>query len=79
MNEKTENIVKVTAKRLGMTYKQLGEEIGYSEGALRNAATADNVSDQITKAIDLFLKVKELENKMQTIENFKQNLRDLLA
>ena len=33
MSEKNDNLIKTTCKRLGLTYKQLGELIGYSERA----------------------------------------------
>lgn len=74
----TINIVKATAKRLGMTYRQLGEAIGYKEGALKNAITTDNVSEQMQKAIELYLETLELKEKLQTSENFKQHLKDFL-
>ena len=46
-----ENIVKRTCKELGLTYKELGEAIGYSEGALKMAVQRDSVSPQMEKAI----------------------------
>lgn len=74
----TINIVKATAKRLGMTYRQLGEAVGYSEGAIKNAALATEISPSMQKAIELYIENLELKNKLQTSENFKQNLKDFL-
>ncbi len=73
------NIVKATAKRLGMTYRQLGEAVGYSEGAIKNAALALEISPSMQKAIDLYLENLELKQKLQTSENFKQHLKDFLG
>lgn len=35
MNENKENLIKKVCKELNLTYKQLGELIGYSEGRLK--------------------------------------------
>lgn len=39
-----ENLVKDTAKKLNLTYKELGELIGYSESALKAASSSGNIS-----------------------------------
>lgn len=56
------NIVKLTCKELGFTYKELGEAIGYSGDSLKNIASKEEVSISITKAIELYKKNIELEN-----------------
>jgi len=73
-----ENIVKKVCKELGLTYKQLGEKIGYSENAVSNAARG-KVSPQMQKAIELYLKNLELENKLQKCENFKNSIKDFIS
>jgi len=50
-----ENIVKRTCKELGITYKELGEAIGYSEGAIKTATSTNNISAPMQKAIELYL------------------------
>lgn len=72
-----ENIIKSTCKELNLTYKQLGEMIGYSESAIKSAATG-SVSEPMQFAISQYFKIKELEEKLKTFENFKQNLKDFL-
>ena len=42
-----DNIVKRVCKELGLTYKQLGEAIGYSESALNNAARQEKISEPL--------------------------------
>ena len=49
-----ENIIKKTCKEQGITYKQLGELIGYSESAINNAARQDKISEPLKKAIELY-------------------------
>lgn len=78
MTEKKDNIVKATAKELGLTYRELGEAIGYTEGGLKNAVTQDKVSESMQKAIELFLENLKLKKEMQNTKAFKQLLKDFL-
>jgi len=70
-----ENIVKKVCKELGLTYKQLGEKIGYSEGALKMAIQRNNVSPQMQKAIELYLENLELKNKMKECEEMQKIIK----
>jgi len=74
-----ENIVKQTCKELGFTYKQLAEKIGYGEGALKRAASTNDVSEPMKKAIELYLKNLELEEALVDLKNLEleETLADL--
>ncbi|KLD98765.1 hypothetical protein [Aliarcobacter butzleri] len=72
---KQQNIVKKTCKELGLTYKQLGEEIGYSEPAIKKAIANDNISEPMQKAILLYLRNLELEKQLEDYEAFKTLVR----
>ncbi|MGH1601041.1 transcriptional regulator [Campylobacter majalis] len=76
MNDK--NLIKSTCKELGLTYKQLGELIGYSEGALKTISSTGKVSENLEKSIALLYRIKELENKNKEMENLKTTLKKLL-
>lgn len=78
-DEKQENIVKATAKRLGMTYRELGDAIGYTESAIKTAISTDKVSEPMEKSLEMYLENIELKAKLQAVEGFKQNLKDFLA
>lgn len=78
MTDKTENIVKATAKRLGMTYKQLGETIGVSEGTIKQNAVREDISDQITKALELLIENQELKSQIVKTQQLKETLQELL-
>ncbi|MGG7074368.1 transcriptional regulator [Campylobacter sp. 9BO] len=73
-----ENLIKQTCKELNLTYKQLGEAIGYSESAIKNAGVGE-ASEPMKKAIELYKETLELKIKLQKAENFKSNLKDFLA
>lgn len=77
MSEKNENLIKATCKELNLTYRELGELIGYSESAVKSAAVG-NVSEPMSFAISQYFKIKELEAKLEICENFKENLKDFL-
>jgi len=77
-DEKQENIVKATAKRLGMTYRELGEAIGVSEGTIKQNAVKDDVSDQITKACELLTENQELKIQLVRTQQLKEILQELL-
>lgn len=71
------NIVKATAKELGMTYKQLGEAIGYGEETISKASRTGEVSKTMQKAIELYLETIELKKELQTFHTLKTLLTDI--
>lgn len=77
-NKQSENIVKKVCRELGLTYRELGERIGYSESAIKTAIANDNVSEPMKKAIEMYLQILELEQKLDTTKEFKKFLKDFL-
>ena len=75
---KKENIVKKVCKELGLTYRELGERIGYSEGAIKTAAASGKISEPMQKAIELYLKNLELEKELEESKQLKQILQKWL-
>ena len=75
--EKKENLIKKTCKELGLTYRELGEAIGYSESAIKNAAVGA-VSEPMQFAINLYLENLALKEKLAISDNFRQNLKNFL-
>ena len=64
--------IKRTAKLLGLTYKELAEQIGYTENGLKNAVAKNQITDQLKKTLELLQENKELKNKLE-IQNNKIN------
>lgn len=73
-----ENLIKKTCKELGMTYRELAKEIGYSEGALKTSVSTDKVSSSMDKAISLYIENKELKAKLEKAESIKETLKEWL-
>ncbi|MBZ7939503.1 transcriptional regulator [Campylobacter sp. W0014] len=76
-----ENIIKKTCKELGLTYKQLGELIGYNGDSLNTMANKSNeeLSTPLKKAIELYLETLELKKQLQNTETLKNAIKTLLS
>ncbi|MSN96807.1 XRE family transcriptional regulator [Campylobacter sp. FMV-PI01] len=73
-----ENIVKKVCKELNLTYRQLGELIGYSEGRLKQLAITEP-GEQVEKVCKLLLKVNELETELKKQNELKKLLKDFIS
>ena len=78
MEKKEEHLIKKVSKELGLTYKELGEKIGYSESNLRRSVSQKQMSIQLQKAIEMFLKIKELEKELKNTNKLKSTLKELI-
>jgi len=75
---KEENIVKKVCRELGLTYRELGERIGYSESAIKMAASTGKISEPLKKAIELYLENLELKEKLKKSNLIKETLKEWL-
>lgn len=66
-----DNLIKSTCKELNLTYKQLGEAIGYSESAINNAARQEKISEPLTKAIELYKENLKLKQELTDFHTLK--------
>ena len=78
LEEKEVHLVKKVSKELGLTYKELGEKIGYSEGNLRRSVSKNQLSGQLKKAIELYLEIVKLKEKEERIKKSKELIITLL-
>ena len=69
------NIIKQVARDLKLTYKELGEKIGYSESALNGAASRDEISTPLKKAIDLYLENLRLKEELKDFHTLREILK----
>jgi transcriptional regulator with XRE-family HTH domain len=77
--EKNEiHLVKKVSKELGLTYKELGKRIGYSESSLRKTVSNNTVSSQLKTAIQLYLENLKLKQELNELEDFKNTFRTFL-
>ena len=78
MEKKEVNLIKDTCKKFKLTYKELGEIIGYGEANLKNSVSKKQISKQLKRAIQLYLKTMELQKEIDNTKVFKQSLKDFL-
>ena len=78
MEEKKIHLVKKVSKELGITYKELGDKIGYSESSLRKTVSNNTVSSQLKTAIQLYLDNIKLKKEIDELEDFKDTFREFL-
>ena len=78
MENQEGNLIKETCKSLGLTYRELGEKIGYSEGNLKTSVSKNQVSKQLETSIKLYLKNIELQKEIDNTKNFKKILKDFI-
>ena len=78
LEEKEIHLVKRISKELGLTYKELGEKIGYSESSLRKTVSNNTVSSQLKTAIELYLDNLKLQKELNEMEEFKSTFRTFI-
>ena len=78
MENRKIHLVKKVSKELGLTYKELGEKIGYSEGNLKRAVHDNRTTFQLEKAIELYLKNLKLEEKLHEVDAMKRQFKTFM-
>lgn len=73
-----ENDIKEVSFALGLSYKQLANEIGLSESSLRSAASTNKISRQLSKALELYVETVLLKRKLRASDIFKKSLKQFL-
>jgi len=79
VEKKEEHLIKKVSKELGLTYKEFGEKIGYSESALKKSVSENRLPSQLKKSIELYLEVLELKRKEEETKQFKKILRAFIT
>ena len=70
--------VKRTAKILGLTYKELAEQVGYTEGTLKNIVSKKDISLSLVKTLEFLIKNYELNKKVNELEKQLTDLQNQL-
>lgn len=74
MRKNSNSIIKITADKLGISIKELGEKIGVTEGSLNNASSTGKVSKQLEKSLKLLVENETMKKDLEIIRQFKQLL-----
>jgi len=79
LEEKEVHLVKRVCKELGLTYRELGEKIGYSESNLRKSVSENRLSLPLKKSVELYVKVLNFQKKEEETDKLKDNIRTNLT
>lgn len=72
------NIIKAVCHDLNITYKSLASKIGYKADTINKAASTNKISEQIYKAIEMYLENLRLKEELKDFEIMKVTLRKIL-
>ncbi|WP_419764946.1 MAG: hypothetical protein ACNI28_00835 [Arcobacter sp.] len=72
------NIIKQVCKDLNITYKALAKEIGYKPDTINKAASLGKVSEQLLKAINMYLENLRLKEFLKDFDVMKSTLKKIL-
>ncbi len=73
------NIIKKVCKDLSLTYKNLALEIGYKPDTINKAASSAKISEQLQKAVEMYLENLRLKEELSDFVNLKQILKNILT
>ena len=72
------NLIKQVCKDLNLTYKKLAYELGYKPDTINKAASTGKVSDQLNKAIELYLENLRLKEELKDLDTIRQTLQHVM-
>lgn len=72
----TADELKQFCKERNLTYKELAEKIGVSEGGLKNAIIADKITAQVERSVEMIKRIEILEAKLQKSESIRQIFKE---
>ena len=72
----TADELKQFCKERNLTYKELAEKIGVSEGGLKNAIIADKITAQVERSVEMIKRIEILEAKLQKAESIRQIFKE---
>jgi len=78
LEDKEIHLVKRVSKELGLTYKELGAEIGYTEANLKRSVSTNQISKPLQTAIELYLKTIKLEAEINDTNQLRELINSFL-
>jgi len=73
------NIIKQVCKDLGLTYKKLSLELGYKPDTINKAASTGKISEQLNKALELYLENLRLKEELKDFDIIKQTFQNVVV
>ena len=70
------NIVKKVCKELGITQKELAEQLGVKEVTINKWSSSGEIPTYGLKSINLFMENKKLKDDLHIVEMFKNYIKN---
>ena len=77
LEKKEENLVKQVCKEYEITQIELGEKLDIPRGTISRWVSTNNIPKTAELALNLMLKNRELENKLESFKVFRDALNKL--
>lgn len=71
------NLIKTVCKDLNIPYKVLAIDLGYKPDTINKAASTNKVSEQLNKAIELYLENLKLKDELRNFNLIKETLQNI--
>jgi hypothetical protein len=72
------NLIKRVCIEYKLTYREFGEKVGFGEGAIKNAAASGKISDQLKKAIEMFLDIQRLTKENKKFKQLQNLMKEII-
>lgn len=73
------NLIKKVCLEQKLTYREFGEQVGFGEGAIKNAAASGKISDQLTRATEMFLEIQELRKENLKFRKLQSLMKEIVS
>ena len=73
------NLIKKVCKEHTMSYKEFGKEVGFGEGAIKNAAASGKISNQLKRATEMYLEIKKLTQENEKFKLFQKLMQEMIS
>ena len=73
------NLIKRVCIEQKFTYREFGQKVGFGEGAIKNAAASGKISDQLHRAIEMYLEILKLKKENEKFQKLKELMKEIVS
>lgn len=73
------NLIKRVCLEQKLTYREFGEKVGFGEGAIKNAAASGKISDQLKRAIEMYLEIQRITKENEKFKKLQYLMKEIVS
>lgn len=73
------NLIKRVCLEQKITYKEFGIQVGFKEGAIKNAAASGKISEQLRHATQMYLEIQRLTQENKKFKKFQELMKEITS